>query len=293
MGVAQAPDVMRLSEAITIYLAAGASFGVYNLQREHASVSRFHIFLKATRAAILWPLAAVKILFPPKQARLDDEAERGNALFVERIARAQRQQLASLHRVMQLMEVSSVAQRAKAERAFCVVREIVEKYVGLTLAAAESQPDAQPSEREMELCRIAGRSGEDLSLAGRCVHRRNAARLIIHQARARTELLHALAEIREVAGSSASPSNAKAARHLSVAIVRFYVHIFNLLSLLEDETAAKGVARLIDAECWRLRRLEAHSLKETHAAKEESCKTNVPQPIFTGRQSQLEASNRG
>jgi hypothetical protein len=240
-------------------------------------------------------LTAAKILFrrhPQGEAKPADVAERAREEFLDKIAEAERQQHASLQKVMRLTQDLSGAERAKAERVFCVVRGTVERYVGLTLAAAESDPHAPPGEREMELCRIAGRKGDDLSLAGRCIHRRNAARLIAHQARARTELLHTLAEIRELAGSAASSMNAKSARHLSVATVRFYSHAFNLLSLLEDEMAARGIARLMDAECWRLRRLEALSQPETRATEEKPCKTHAPHPIFTS-QTQVEASNQG
>jgi hypothetical protein len=45
-----------------------------------------------------------------------------------------------------------------------------------------------------------------------------------------------------------------------VAVLRFYGQAINLLSLLEDETAAMRTARLLDAECARLRKLEAVSL---------------------------------
>jgi hypothetical protein len=286
---------MRLSEAITIYLATGASFGVCNFLREQNRDSRFHNSLKAIGAMILWPMAAAKILLSlqrPDKGEQIDEAEGVRARFIEKINQAHREVLASLHSVLRLAQVSSGGQSAKVERASCALREMVEKYVGLTLSAAEDDPEAEPSEREMESCRIAGRTGEDLLLAGRCIHRRNSARLITHQARARTELLHALAEIRELAGNTVSSVNAKQAQHLSVGTVRFYSHVFNLLSLLEDETAAKGVARLMDAECWRLRRLETFSQKETRATEEESCTRHATHTVFNSPP-QTSALNQG
>ena len=294
MCVAHTPSAMRLSEAITIYLAVGASFGVYNLLREQNSGSRFHIFLKAIRAAILWPIAAASILFSqqrPDKDKQTAEAERASAQFIEKIDQAHRDLLAALHSLLRLAQVSSGEESAKVERASCVVREMVEKYVGLTLAAAENDPAAPPSEREMESCRIAGRRGDDLLLAGRCIHRRNSARLITHQARSRTELLHALAEIREITGNTALSTKAKDALHLSVATVRFYSHSFNLLSLLEDETAATGVARLMDAECWRLRRLEALCQQEIDAIEEEPCTRHATQSVFNS-QTQTTALNQ-
>ena len=153
------------------------------------------------------------------------------------------------------------------ELAFRTVRETVEKYVELTTLAAEANPDAPPSEREMELYRVAGRSGDDLLLAGQCIRRRNAARLVIHQARARMELLHALAEIREIIGTTAL-TETLAARRLSVALLRVYGNAFDLLSLLEDESAAMSIARLLNSECARLRHLEALSRKESKAKDE-------------------------
>lgn len=281
---------MKLSEAITIYLAAGASFGVYNFQREQNPVSRFHNWLKAARAVLLWPLAAAKLLRPRRRPNKSRPAGtingRASARFVERINQANRELLASLYRLVELLGVSSGGEREKMERASRRVREIAEKYVELTMAAAESNVDAPPTERELEIFRVAGRKGEDLLLAGRCIHRRNAARLVAHQARARTELLHALAEIREIVGETTASANLITARHLSVETLRFYACAFDLLSLLEDESAAIVIARLLDAECARLRRLEALSRKESKTTEEELCTTQI-QPI---RLSSLEQS---
>jgi hypothetical protein len=234
---------------------------------------------------ILWPIAAAKILFSRQRVdkdKADCAAERASAQFMEKVEQAHHSLLASLYQVTELTPSPSGVERAKVERSSCEVREATEKYVGLTVAAAECNPAAQASEREKELYRVAGRRGDDLLLAGRCIHRRNAARLIAHQARSRTELLHALAEIREITASASSLKETAQARHASVAIVRFYGHAFNLLSLLEDETAAASVARLMDAECSRLRRLEALNLKETRHEEEELCRTHhAHHPAFT------------
>ncbi len=275
---------MKLSEAITIYLAAGASFGAYSLLREQTTASRFHTFMRATRAAILWPLAAAKILRPrrgPGEGRPAGTInELASAQFVERIGQAKRKLLASLYRLVELLNLSSGDEREKMESASRTVREAVEKYMELTMAAAAANPDAPPTEREMELFRVAGRRGEDLLLAGRCVHRRNASRLIAHQARARTELLHALAEIRELVGEVTALVSVVAARQLSVETLRFYACAFDLLSLLEDESAAIIIARLLDAECTRLRRLEALSRNDSKTTKEEPCTRHKPQAAF-------------
>jgi hypothetical protein len=291
---------MRLSEAITIYFAVGASFGVYHFLQERNSERRLPALLKAVRAMILWPEVAAKLLFSIERsvarAQADADAEPARARFVETIEDARRKLMASLYKVVELAQVSAGKEMAKAERADREVHKAVEKYIGLTLAAAEIDLDAPPSEREMALARVAGIKGDDLLLAGRCIHRRNAARLVRHQARSRTELIHALAEVREFNGHAATTTtalaNPVAARHLSVATVRFYGQAFNLLTLLEDETAAASVARLLDAECGRLRRLEALSQLARESKEEEPCTLHLPHTAFNSP-TQTRALNQG
>ena len=88
-------------------------------------------------------------------------------------------------------------EREKMEPSACKIRESVEKYTGLSRVRVEINSDAMPDRREMELCRVAGRKGDDLLLAGLCIRRRNVARINAHLDRARTDLVHALAELRE------------------------------------------------------------------------------------------------
>ena len=256
---------MRLSEAITIYLAIGAPVGVNHFLRQQTERERLmaHSLLKAASAGLLWPFMAVASFLgrPSSSVQRSPTVGAGravDALVSEKIPAAQRRLFAALDGVRQLAHTATDAGE-ELEQTLRAVREAIEKYVGLTLALAETNPDAPPASQELELCRVAGRTGDDLLLAGRCLHRRNLARLVAHQARSRTELLHALAtvrELREEASVRSAPEVARA-RRLSVAVLKFYGEAINLLSLLEDESAARSTARLLDAECARLRRLEA------------------------------------
>lgn len=274
-------------EAITIYLAAGAPFGVsYYLRREHGA-GRASALLRSSWAMLLWPITAAAVFLARKSKGAEaTDRDRAALRVEEKIEQATRQLLAMLSRVEEQARALPGREGRRSERVAFVVRESVEKYVGLTLGSRDASADAPPSESEMELSRVAGRTGDDLLLAGRCIHRRNVARLLAHRERARTDLLHALAELRELSGdSSALESNIMAARHASVAILRFYGHAINLLSLLEDEDAARKVARLLDAECARLRRLEAASpghSKDAYRAGEEQCTPHTPRLAFTG-----------
>lgn len=241
---------MRLSEVITIYLAAGAPFGFQHFLRR-GSAGRPRSLSRAARAALLWPLAALKILF--SRAGTDDAGATA-ARHNEQVGRAQGKLLSSLYAIAEL------AQDAGVERAVRAAKEAVEKYVGLTLAAAETDLDGEPSARELELYRVAGRKGADLLLAGRCMRRRNAARLARHRARSRVEFLNALASVRASLGPAPEPRACEM-------IVRLYACALDLLSLLGDEEAARGVPRLSGAE---------------RATKEETCKAYPTQIAFDG-----------
>ncbi len=285
---------MRLSETITIYLAAGAPFGVHYYLREQTGARRVEKFLKAACATILWPVAATTtaLLFArtsratrPAQTITEADAD-GSAQAKQKIEARTRSLLASLYRIEKLarMPVNS-AEAVKMDQAVRATRERIESYVGLTLAATSADFDGPPSAREMEICRIAGRSGDNLLIAGRCIHRRNAARLIAHQQRARRELLNNLGAINEHSNGadSATIASADDAQYMSVEIVRFYAHAIDLFSLLEDQSAAVSAASLLDAECARLRRLENFVAEQTHsgAQGDVECK-HAHHSAFTG-----------
>lgn len=272
---------MRYSEIITVYLAVGAPFAAEHLLKND-STERFALrLLRAACVMLLWPLALSLRLMRGKLSRrheAEDEAAMRQAL--DRAEQAKESLLASLYNVHELArEVWDGLDGPRLERETRAVCESIERYTGLSLAASAVDFNGPPSGRELELCRVAGRTGEDLLLAGRCIHRRNSAQLMAHRERSRTELLKSLASVRELcadAPRAASTQTVRARRHLSVAVIKFYGHALNLLSVLEDEGAALCVARLLDAECARLRRLESDTLPE--AAREGAAEGGVWTP---------------
>ncbi len=287
MCVALRTCVMRLSELTIIYFATAAPFGVASfLGQPTRGTRRVRALSKAAGAAIIWPLTALLLVLERVSesvaARREEAAEDG-ALDERRIERSKRELTNALREVEDVLdeecpderdggrdegpdEVRAVGREARRFAMFSA-RECVERYVGLALACVGARKEANPSERELELCRLAGGAGDDLLLAGRCIHRRNVTRLFAHRERARAELIHALAGVREETGrlhTDAQPSEAfdAAARRASEALVRALARAVELLSLLEDEEAARRVARLLDAECARLRRLEVAGADE-------------------------------
>ena len=248
---------MRLSEFITIYLAAAAPFGVAHFLRSRARGGHdARVVMKATLAALLWPLAAFVMFKGTKDENQDAAGERA-AGDERRVERTKRALVGALRDVEGTLEPARGPEGETERHAFFAAREAVERYVGLTLAARGLDADAAPGAREMELCRIAGRTGDDLLNAGRCVHRRNVTRLHAHRERARAELFHALAATRETATVRQLSSAPGARARTCEALIQTFARAIELLSLLEDRAAVLRVARLLDAECAHLRRLEA------------------------------------
>lgn len=267
MAVAPATCVMRLSEFITIYLAAAAPFGVAYFLRANARGRAATLALaRAAAAALLWPLTALVLL--RASAEGGGEPEQSDELLTgdeRRIEQARRALVNSLRGVEDVLESGRAACGEAERHALFAAREAVERYVGLTLAARGADAEAAPTEREMELCRLAGRAGEDLLTAGRCVHRRNVTRLVAHRERARSELVHALAGAREtvIGFQTTLPRDAAAGAEISEALLHSLARAVELLSLLDDRGAVLAAARLLDAECARLRRLEARAEEKT------------------------------
>ena len=284
---------MRLSEIVIIYLAAAAPVGVvYFLSRAHAP--RATALGRAAAAALAWPLTLAAFWFErrratPRHASGEARGREAHGPDEARGEEAKRALLGALRRAEGLFEESFGAGDERTRRVLLAARGGVERYAGLALAVASTDADAAPSARELELCRIAGRKGDDLLLAGRCVHRNNFARLVAHRERARQELLHALADVRGAhpetrgAGGTSSPATlsegARPAGFLSLSEVLLQVcaRAVELFSAFDDRRAALAVARLLDAECARLRRLQTstHSSAHERATEGELC---LPRP---------------
>ncbi|HEY0097926.1 MAG TPA: hypothetical protein VGB76_03130 [Pyrinomonadaceae bacterium] len=295
---------MLLSEFIIIYLAAAAPFGVTNFLRQPAGARRTRSLLHATGAALLWPLTLLSLPFVHKKFRRVEPEAAAPEVSLSREQRtevARRALLSSLYRMEDLAEEVPGLQTEATRSALRETISAVERYVGLALAVAEADEAASVRvPRETELCRLSGRAGDDLHIATLCHGRRNIARLRAHGADSRLELLHALAELREVFESThaATPTEAQAvapSRHLFAALLETYMRAIDLLSLFEDERAAATVVRLLDAVRARLRRSESldaeaappslmQTDRESNVTGDEPCITSIPQ---TNPQTQL------
>ena len=283
---------MRLSEPITIYLAAGAPFGVSRYLCAGKHESRLRALLKGTAATLLWPLVGAAILF--KRLRLMDreDATEGaiNARVAARVEEAGRAFMVSVNVMLEALRRTPDLKREEMERTLYTLRDCAEQYVGLAGMQETADLEAPPAAHELELARISGRRGDDLLVAGRCAHRRNVARIRARYERERSRLLQKLAELRALEGNSLpayiGDADLATRRQLSEARLEIYLRVTDLCSLLEDADAARQASRLLNAECSYLRRLQEKKSEDagcTRLPGEERCIEQPPQLIYKDR----------
>lgn len=254
---------MRWSEHATIYLAAGASFGVNRyLSVAGRRKSSLRAVVEGLAAMLLWPMVCAAILV--KRARLPEEgaSDEQAVLAHGRIDDARRAFIIAVNFMLEAARRSRSLKRDETESLLYALREGVEQYVDLAGVKEHLDEQAAPAKHEMELARISGRRGRDLQVAGRCAHRRNVQRIRAHYERERSRLLRKLEELHALEDG-----------RMTEARLDVYLRAADLFSLLEDEGAARAASRLVDAECSRLRRASENSQARTSG--EEPCTENA------------------
>jgi hypothetical protein len=276
---------MRWSEAVTIYLAVGASFGVSRYLCAAGGIkSRRRRSAEGLTATLLWPLVAAAIL--AARLRHSDEVEAADdtgALLRAQVEEAGRALLLSVN---ELMETEREAKRETMEHTLYALRDGAEQYLELAGMQACVTEEGEPEAHEMELARVAGRRGQDLKLAGLCAHRRNVSRVHTRHARERARLLRKLSELRAGEGKALPLEHEEAndAWRLkqSEARLKVYASAARLFSLVEDEGAERCAAQLREAECATLRRLKVWEEERAHASLpgEEKCTEHTHRLIY-------------
>lgn len=302
MCVALRRGAMLVNELFIIYLAAAAPFGVARFLSEHSGGAATHTALfKAAGAALGWPFTSLPRLLRRLASLRTQEtnAAEQHAPDERRVEEVKRAAVNALRVVEDLLADAGALDEESERYKLYAARECVERYAGLATACANATADARPTPREMELCRIAGRGGDDLLIAGRCVHRHNFTRLVAHRERASSELVHALAAVRVAAHKIYPPAPATySAEQLRVAgarripadpretpeaLARALSRVVELLSLFDERAALVSVARMLDAECGRAQRAESAAVgTEGGPEGEEPCTTQAVPTAFVG-----------
>lgn len=174
---------MNLLEALIIYLSIGASFGVYFLfQGRHVKFG-FNFWLAVLAVTFFWIFYAVHLFSPHVQN------------FAKRQLSSYSEQENSVENAAQkLLSSYSLIPESAGKIPFFEFREIVERYGGLSLALQNAE-ESNSTACGGELFIAAERKKQELNLAGRCLRRKNLARLEAHQMSARRDFLQTSAEL--------------------------------------------------------------------------------------------------
>jgi hypothetical protein len=270
---------MRLSELITIYLAAAAPFGVIYFLRSLDNASTSRHALASVAAALGWPLTAA-LLFKSSRTLRRSGQDQGLSRDERRTELAKRALSNSLRRVEDLLLPAALPAEA-ARYSMFAAREALERYVGLTIAALDVDVNDAPSEREMEICRLAGRKDQDLITAGRCIHRGNVTRLLAHHRRARAKLVESLTDVRGTVANGSTPRSVSTPSEISEALISSLASAIELCSMLNDQRTVQEIAQLLDLECKRLRRLEAEADRRSREVESGSAAASLVFPAST------------
>ncbi|MEP6923539.1 MAG: hypothetical protein ABI954_03660 [Pyrinomonadaceae bacterium] len=179
---------MTFTEFITVYLAIGAPFGVHYFLKQGGKRLNLALFFKSIGATLCWFLFAASFvksrLISPEHTLLGENSDFLHYSEIKIVSQNLQKAFANFSSNDQTLS-------------FFEFREMLERFIGLTLALQDSSVTAVVPEHELEIFHIAGYQKGDLQLAGKILHRKNYLRLQSHQLFARHEFLQLCQSLKE------------------------------------------------------------------------------------------------
>lgn len=168
---------MNLIDLIIIYLACGAPLAVYYFQYNRCIETRPHLLrLKTILVFFFW----VPFAFDLVRQNRNVTFAPANTGLSENFYSIQKQ-------------IEKILLESDLKISIYEFREIVERYVGLTLANQNAAAQSLPQEAEIYLVS----NVKNIELASICFGRRNRERLLFHQTEARKDFLRLIEELSE------------------------------------------------------------------------------------------------
>jgi hypothetical protein len=245
---------MNLYDFLIIYLACGAPLGVYYFLQNRKSPKTEQLWLKTLLNFIFWLPNAYRLLRQSEPLRnfFNNIFGGKNALDANIEKR--------IHPVQKRLE--KIFLESKLKLSIYEVREILDRYVGLTLECQFEQTNSQTARTENEIFQISAH--KNANLAEICLQRRNRKRLSFHQTEARRDFLNLLSQLSEFDSEN---------EQLKMAASEF-------VTLLKDEQARDAIEKMFGRETQTA---EAPSVKNAETAiwKSETQKPLLTKPIST------------
>jgi hypothetical protein len=179
---------MHWSDLLIIYFSCGAPFGVYFFLHNRGKMPFFKLLFSSIGAAAVW-IAYAYLLRREKITKRFTKKD----FFSESPEISLLEQQTSMMQEQILQEFILLNSKAALKLQFFAFRDVLERFVGLTIAVKKSETGA--GENEHEIFKVSGRKGKDAALAGKCLSRRNRSRLSEHQKSAREDFLKVLANL--------------------------------------------------------------------------------------------------
>ncbi len=171
---------MNIYDWLIIYLACGAPFAVYYFLQNRRVANSNSLWLKTVLVFSFWLPFAMRLLFENRTLRniFDKQTDSDST---------RDKQLAPLRKNLETAIISIIPHKRENILAPTIfeVREILERYTGLTLAL-QTEPDF--SRTDNEFYKISNH--KNARLAEICSARRNRQRLFFHQTEARRDFLN-------------------------------------------------------------------------------------------------------
>jgi hypothetical protein len=172
---------VNIFDAIIIYLACGAPFGVYYFLHNRDKLMAGHLTLKALLEWVIWPASAVKVIGGSHWF-----SGRPNANF-DALTELDARQDEKVCEIQKSLEQIFFEGPASARISIYAFREVFDRYAGLSLALRAGGDSRVP---QAEIFRAADHG--NVELASVCLNRRNRSLLVTHQIQAREDFIDTL-----------------------------------------------------------------------------------------------------
>ncbi len=169
---------MKITDLLIIYFSAGAPVAVYFYFQNRDRLNLKKLRLKTLSSFFFWLPSAFQLLLRNQLLQNAFLSKRNKKPFFS----TKREK--KLYKFQKQLE--KILQKTSSGISIFELRETLDRYVGLTLAAREETS----VETGKEFFRAA--ENKNVELAAKCLYRRNRQRLFFHQTSARQDFLHVI-----------------------------------------------------------------------------------------------------
>jgi predicted nucleotidyltransferase len=176
---------MNLIDLFIIYLACGAPFGVYYFLQNRSYPNSSLFWFKTLFNFFFWMPFAFQLLRRYKNIK---------TFSISRFAKTSAADSMQAEHFRSIQkQIEKILLKSNLQISIYELREILERYVGLTLA--EQNNGETSAEEEKEIFRVV--QMKNIELGSICLRRRNRKRLSLHQTEARKDFLYLINQLNE------------------------------------------------------------------------------------------------